>query len=130
MNGKESKVRVDKWLWAIRFYKTRSLATEACASGKVKIDNDSIKPSRLIKCDEIIHIKKDHINYTIKVLELIEKRVGAPIAAKAYEDLTPEEEKSKFSGKLPSAFMGPLRDRGTGRPTKKERRDLDDFKNH
>ena len=119
------KIRIDKWLWAVRMYKTRSLATEACKSGKVKINGEAVKPSYDLTVGKIILINRQGEKWTIKALKLIDKRVGAPLAAECYEDLTPPEEKDKL--KFP-AFFYEVRDKGTGRPTKKERREIDKFK--
>ena len=119
------KIRIDKWLWAVRLYKTRTLATEACAIGKVKIDSESVKASYLLKVGQTIHINKQGEKWTIKPVTLIEKRVGAPLAATCYEDLTPPEEKNKLL--FPATFYE-VRDRGIGRPTKRDRREIDKFK--
>lgn len=119
------KIRVDKWLWAIRLYKTRTLATEACAAGKVKIEGESVKASYLLKVGQVLQLNRQGEKWTIKALKLIEKRVGAPIAALCYEDLTPPEEKNKLL--FPASFYE-VRDKGIGRPTKKDRREIDKFK--
>ncbi len=119
------KTRIDKWLWAIRIYKTRTLASDACSAGKVKIDGESVKASYMIKVGQTVHIQKQGEKHIIKCLQLIEKRVGAAIATTCYEDLTPPEEKDKL--RFPSVFYE-VRDKGTGRPTKKDRRDIDKFK--
>lgn len=123
------KVRVDKWLWAIRFFKSRSLAIEACKSGYVTLKEKEVKASQLIQIGDWLNVKKNGIQYTIEVVRLLEKRVGAPIAQECFIDHTLPEEINKFelwfavrSGK--SEF----RERGTGRPTKKERRLIDAFK--
>lgn len=119
------KTRIDKWLWAVRIYKTRSLATEACAAGKVKINGESVKASYLLKPGQTIQLNKQGEKSTFKVIKLIEKRVGAPIAIACYEDLTPPEEKNKLL--FPSVFYE-VRDKGSGRPTKRDRREIDKFK--
>lgn len=119
------KIRIDKWLWSVRLYKTRTLATEACAAGKVKIDGEAIKASYLLKAGQLIHLSKQGEKWIIKSLKLIEKRVSAPLAAECYEDLTPPEEKNKLQ--FPSVFYE-VRDKGSGRPTKKDRREIDRFK--
>ncbi len=123
------KVRIDKWLWSIRFFKSRSIATEVCKSGNVQIKEKDVKASFMVQIGDYINIKKNGILYTIEVIKLIDKRVGAPIAQECFIDHTPEEELNKFelwfaarSGK--SEF----RERGAGRPTKKERRLIDAFK--
>jgi ribosome-associated heat shock protein Hsp15 len=119
------KIRIDKWLWSVRMYKTRTLATEACAAGKIKIDGDTVKPSYLLKPGQLINISRQGEKWTLKSITLIEKRVGAAIAAACYEDLTPPEEKNKLL--FPASFYE-VRDKGTGRPTKKNRREIDKFK--
>lgn len=119
------KIRIDKWLWAVRLYKTRTLATDACKAGKIKINDEAVKPSYDLSADKILQINKQGEKWTIKVIKLIEKRVSAPLAAECYEDLTPPEEKDKL--KYPSFFYE-VRDKGIGRPTKKDRREIDKFK--
>lgn len=119
------KIRIDKWLWAVRLFKTRSLAADACAAGKIKMDGESLKGSYMLKAGQTIQVQKEGIRMIIKVVKLIEKRVGAPLAVQCYEDLTPPEEKDKL--KFPSVFYE-VRDRGIGRPTKKDRRAIEKFK--
>jgi ribosome-associated heat shock protein Hsp15 len=116
------KVRVDKWLWAIRLYKSRTLASEACDGGKVKIDGNHLKASKMLSIGDVLHIRHNHSLKIYKVISLIEKRVNASFAAACFEDLSPPEDPSDF---IPSAFA--QRDKGMGRPTKKERRNIDDF---
>ncbi len=116
------KVRVDKWLWAIRLYKSRTLASEACDGGKVKIDGNHLKASKMLSIGDVLHIRHNHGLKIYKVISLIEKRVNASLAAACFEDLSPPEDPSDF---IPSAFA--QRDKGMGRPTKKERRNIDDF---
>jgi len=120
-----TKTRIDKWLWAVRLYKTRSLATEAVKNGKVKVNGDSVKPSFEVFPGLILTIPKGVVKYQYKVLAPLERRVGAPLVKDYMEDVTPEEEKMKLTTLefMPTAF----REKGTGRPTKKERRDLDDW---
>ncbi|MGI8965306.1 MAG: RNA-binding S4 domain-containing protein [Limisphaerales bacterium] len=118
-------VRIDKWLWATRLFKTRSLSARACSSGKIQINRSAVKPSRPIKIGDIISAETGEIIRTVKVLALLEKRVGAKLVSQFLEDLTPASEYAKakeifFKG---SAF----RAQGTGRPTKKERRNLETF---
>jgi len=121
------KVRIDKWLWAIRMYKTRNQATVACKAGKVKKDGLSLKQSYMVVEEDIFTIKKNNITYTIKVKEVFDKRMSYTLVADKFEDLTPEEEKKKQ--KQSSAFYVPTftREAGAGRPTKKERRIIDRF---
>lgn len=121
----ESQVRVDKWLWAVRFFKTRSSATEACKKGRVIIGNVPVKPSRMLKTGDIIKIRKPPVTYTYKVLQLSEKRMGAKMVSEYVLDMTPEEELEIL--KIQKDMTWFKRDPGTGRPTKKERRDLDNF---
>ncbi|MCW0481396.1 RNA-binding S4 domain-containing protein [Gaoshiqia sediminis] len=121
----DNQVRVDKWLWATRVFKTRSIATEACKKGRVVIDNIQVKPSRVMKIGDIVHVKKSPVTYRYKVLGLIEKRIGAQLASEYLLDVTPKEELAILDVQKNMIWM--KRERGTGRPTKKERRDLDDF---
>ena len=123
------KVRIDKWLWSVRIFKSRTLATDACKSGKVRIGTEPVKPSYLLTVNEIVAVKKEGFNFQFRAIQLIEKRVGAPIAITCYEDITPEEEKNKYKAWfLNSGPSSEQREKGTGRPTKKERRDMDKFK--
>jgi len=117
------KLRIDKYLWAIRAFKTRSLATDACKAGRVKIAGSSIKPSHIVKPGEVLTVQKGIERRVVRVVELLERRVDAKTAVNFYEDLTPVEDTHAFK----SVFHSPLlrRDRGTGRPTKKDRRDID-----
>lgn len=119
------KLRIDKYLWSIRLFKTRSLATEACRAGRVKKDGTNIKASYEVKIGEVYQVSKSVEKKTIKVLELLYTRVDAKKAVLAYADLTPPEETAKYK----SMFHSPVltRDRGTGRPTKKDRREIDDL---
>lgn len=118
------KIRIDKWLWAVRIFKTRTKASKACDEGKVKILDEKIKSSYKLSINEIVNVRVNYQYRTFKVLKIIEKRVGAVLAAECFEDLTPPEELEKMNLKsvfLPSAF----RKRGDGRPTKKDRREID-----
>lgn len=124
-NPTEDTLRIDKWLWAVRLYKTRSQATQACRSGKVKVDGDALKPSREIKEGMEITIQTGAIKKTIRVKELLHKRVGAKLVHNYIEDLTPEEEYQKIE--ITRTQPVAKRERGQGRPTKKERRDLNDW---
>jgi len=123
------KIRVDKWLWSIRIYKTRTLATKMCDQGRVKIGDVSVKASYKIKVNDIVIAKTNPLKKTLKVLKLIEKRVGAEIAQACYEDISPEEDKI-IHNSLKSKFLLPnaYRQKGEGRPTKRDRRDIDKFK--
>lgn len=126
--GDLNKVRLDKWLWAVRLFKSRTIATDACKAGKIKLNGHSLKPSYLITVGETIEVKKNGFNLIFKVNQLLEKRVSAVLAAPCFEDLTSADELNKyrdwFTGKAGAEF----RDRGEGRPTKKDRREIDEFK--
>ena len=125
-----AKVRIDKWLWSVRIFKSRTLASDACKAGKVKVGDEAVKPSHMISEGDTIVVKKDGFNFRFRAIQLIEKRVGAPIAAACYEDVTPVEEKNKYAAWfLNSAPAVEKREKGAGRPTKKERREIDEFKN-
>lgn len=119
------KLRIDKYLWSIRLFKTRSLATDACRAGRVKKDGTNIKASYEVKVGEIFHVSKSVEKKIIKVSELLTTRVDAKKAVLAYQDLTPPEETAKYKSMFHSPLL--LRDRGTGRPTKKDRREIDDL---
>jgi ribosome-associated heat shock protein Hsp15 len=118
----DEPIRIDKYLWSVRIYATRSLATEECKKGRVTIGNVAVKPSRVAKVGETILVRKNPVTYTYRILELLGKRVGAKLVPLYLEDLTPEEELRK----LDVSYTGSLftRDRGAGRPTKKDRRDI------
>ena len=118
-------MRIDKYLWCIRIFKTRSIATTACKKGQVKIDSKSVKPSRDIFGGELIVIRKNQINYQIKALALPESRVGAKLVDQYKKDVTPKEEFEKME--LLKYSKDYYREKGAGRPTKKDRRDIDDF---
>lgn len=116
-------VRIDKYLWCIRAFKTRSDATDACKGGKVRVNGDDIKPSKDVKVGDVITVRKGAVSYTYKVLELIDKRQGPKLVSQYAENLTPEEELAKLKAPVETFFL--KRDRGTGRPTKKDRRQMD-----
>jgi len=118
-------VRIDKWLWAVRIFKTRSKATEACRKGRVEIDELPVKPSREVRSGDILKVKLPPVSRTFKVIEPIEKRVSAKLAVEYMKDITPEEELDVL--KVQKEMNWLKREKGSGRPTKKERRDLDDF---
>ena len=116
-------VRIDKYIWAIRCFKTRSEATEACKGNKVQIGGSPVKPSREVKIGDVIQLLKGPYQYTYKVLQLAENRMGAQLVPDFAENLTPESELAKMKAPVETFFV--RRERGTGRPTKKERRELD-----
>lgn len=118
-------MRIDKYLWCIRVYKTRSLATTACKKGQVKIETKSIKPSKEVFGNEVIVVRKNQVNYQIKVLNLPESRVGAKLVEMYSKDVTP---KDAFENQELLKFAKDYyRKKGTGRPTKKDRRDIEDY---
>ncbi|MFB4351066.1 RNA-binding S4 domain-containing protein [Microbacterium sp. CR_7] len=109
-------VRIDSWLWAVRAYKTRSAATTACRAGHVRLNGDKVKAAQQVRVGDEVRVRIAGFDRILVVRQLLVKRVGAPLAAAAYEDRTPARE--------PQAMIG-VRDRGAGRPTKRERRDID-----
>lgn len=119
------KLRIDKYLWAIRLFKTRSLATDACKAGRVKLNGQNVKPSAIVKPGEVYQVSKGIEKKIIEVVELLYNRAEYKVAITKYKDLTPEEETHAFK----SAFHAPVlqRDRGAGRPTKRDRREIDDL---
>ncbi len=116
-------VRIDKYLWAVRIFKTRSLAADACRMGRIMINDNPVKPSRSLARNEIITVRKPPVIYTFKVKELSENRISAKLVANYIEDLTPENEKLKLE--IHRSGSAGYRKRGSGRPTKKERRIID-----
>jgi ribosome-associated heat shock protein Hsp15 len=120
-------VRIDKYLWAVRVYKTRSLATEACKKGRVTMEDSPVKASRMVSEGDVIEVKKMPVLYSYRVKDPIEKRVGAKIVDQFVDNITPEEEFQKLD--MQDDFFV-KRDRGAGRPTKKERRLLDDIRDN
>lgn len=118
-------MRIDKYLWCIRLFKTRSLATNACKKGQVKMLDSNIKPSKEVFGNELIRVRKNQINYQIKVLDLPESRVGAKLVDLYRKDVTPKEEFQK--NELLKYSKDYYRKKGTGRPTKKDRRDIEGF---
>ena len=116
-------VRVDKYLWAIRAYKTRTDATEGCKGGKVKVAGIPAKPSREVRVGEVLTVQKGAVTWTYKVVAVLEKRVGADLVPRYAQNLTPEEELAKLHAPVETFFV--RRDRGAGRPTKKDRRAME-----
>lgn len=117
--------RIDKWLWAARIFKTRSIASDACKNGRVTIGGVNMKPSRSVKVGDVVSVKKPPITYSFKVLKTIEQRVGAKLIPEIYENVTEPKQYELLEMSRISGFID--RARGTGRPTKKERRALDAF---
>ena len=117
--------RIDKWLWAARIFKTRSIAADACKNGRVTIGGVNVKPSHTVKAGEVVSVKKPPITYSFKILKTIEQRVGAKLIPEIYENVTDAKQYELLEMSRISGFVD--RARGTGRPTKKERRALDAF---
>jgi len=120
------EARIDKWLWAVRLYKTRSLATDACKNGRITVGGTTVKPSKVVHEGDIVTVRKPPVTYTFRVLQAIENRVGAKLVPEMLENLTPQEQYDILDMNRISGFVN--RARGTGRPTKKDRRELDDFR--
>ena len=119
-------MRIDKYLWCVRYFKTRNIATTACKKGHVRINQEVVKPSREVYTQDIIELRKDQINYKLKVNDIPESRVGAKLVDIYRTDITPKEQ---FEAKeLLKYSQDYYRKKGVGRPTKKDRRDIDDFK--
>ena len=120
-------MRIDKWLWMVRLFKTRSLATDACNAGKVKMNGISLKPSKEVKSDEVYHVKTGQLEKIVQVICTPKSRVGAPLVPDYCVDLTPPEEYDRVKA-LRATFE--IREHGIGRPTKRERRQIDYLKNY
>ena len=122
------KVRIDKWLWAVRIFKSRTLATDVVKKGKVKVNGEGVKPSTNVSVGDRLTVLKEGFNLDLEVVKLLNKRVGAPLAVTCYVDHTPEEELNKYKDWFVGKAKGEFREKGLGRPTKRERRVLEDFK--
>ena len=120
-----TQARIDKWLWAARIFKTRSIAADACKNGRVTVNNVNVKPSHMVKVGETVCVRKPPITYSFKILKTIEQRVGAKLIPDIYENVTTPDQYELLEMNRISGFVD--RARGTGRPTKKERRALDAF---
>ncbi len=122
------KVRVDKWLWAGRIFKSRTMASNACKSNKVALGDKALKPSFMVERGMILKVKKEGYNLTYKVVDLLAKRVSATLAEPCYVNLTPDEELNKFKDWHITNTAAEIREKGAGRPTKRDRRTMDKFK--
>ena len=120
-----NEVRIDKWMWAVRIFKTRTIASDTCKLGRVTINGQRVKPSKMVKIGEIIDVKKPPITYSFKVLALSENRMGAKLVPGFMENVTKKEQLDLLEMNRISGFID--RAKGMGRPTKKDRRDMDDF---
>lgn len=119
----EQQVRIDKFLWSIRVFKTRTEAADACRSGKVSVNGVEAKASRDVKAGDTVSVRKGSVHFQYRVIVPVANRVGAKLVPEFAEDITPQEELDKLNAPFETIYV--RRDRGTGRPTKKERRDLD-----
>ena len=120
------EVRIDKWLWAVRLFKTRALATEACRLGKVRFESSAVKPSKTVKEGDVYELTIEQVHRTVRGKQLLNNRVGARLVCDFMEDLTPEEEYDRI--RVAREFAFEKRDRGIGRPSKRDRRKLEQFK--
>ena len=120
-----SEARIDKWMWAVRIFKTRTIAAEACKKGRISINGGLAKAARTVKPGDVIQVRKPPVTYSFKVLQAIEKRIGAKLVTEMMENVTTPDQYELLEMSKISGFVG--RAKGTGRPTKKDRRDLDDF---
>ncbi len=122
------KIRVDKWLWTVRIFKSRSLAATACRGGNVKIKDKNVKPSQLVSREDHIRVHKGGYNFEFIVKDILKTRVSATLAAPCYENITPEAELNKFKNWFIGKARNEVREKGSGRPTKRERREIEDYK--
>lgn len=122
------KVRVDKWLWAVRIFKSRTLASTVCKGNKVSLGDKRLKPSFMVERGMVLSVKKEGFNMTYKIVDLLDKRVSATLAEPCYENLTPPEELNKFKDWHLVHSATESREKGLGRPTKRDRRNIDKFK--
>ncbi len=120
-----SEARIDKWLWAARIFKTRSIAADACKNGRVMVGGTTVKPSRMVKVGETVSVRKPPVTYSFRILKTIEQRVGAKLLPEIYENVTTADQYELLEMNRISGFVD--RARGTGRPTKKDRRAMDAF---
>ena len=124
--AEKHNTRIDKWLWAVRIFKTRAMATEACAGGKVKINDTAVKASRKIQAGDEIQVRKGVVKHIYCVLKIAEKRMGAKLVPNFLDDITPDEELAKLKSSQKQSIQ--TREKGQGRPTKRERRNMDKFR--
>lgn len=123
------KMRIDKWLWCVRIFKSRTLATDACKESKVKVNGVAMKASHEIQAGDLLTVRKNGFDLQFKIIQLLPNRVGAPLAQAAYEDLTPADELNKYNDWYIGKSGVEKREKGAGRPTKRDRREIDDYKN-
>ena len=119
------EARIDEWLWASRIFKTRTIAADACKNGRITVNNVLVKPSRMVKTGDVIGVRKPPVTYSFRILKTIEQRVGAKLLPEIYENITTPDQYELLEMNRISGFVD--RQRGTGRPTKKDRRQMDAF---
>ncbi len=124
------RVRLDKWLWSVRIFKTRNIAAEVCRSGHVKNSTKTLKPSYIVSVGDVLRVKKNGFLMEYKILKIISKRVSATLAQECYDNLTSQEELNKFKDWFIGKARPERREKGAGRPTKRERRVIDEFKGY
>lgn len=120
-----AEARIDKWLWAARIFKTRTIAADACKNGRVSVNGVNVKPSRMVKVGDVVGVRKPPVTFSFKLINPIEQRVGAKLLPEIYENVTPQDQYDLLEMNRISGFVD--RARGTGRPTKKDRRQMDAF---
>lgn len=120
-----SEARIDKWLWAARIFKTRTIAADACKNGRIAVGGVNVKPSRMVKVGDVISVRKPPVTYSFRILKTIEQRVGAKLLPEIYENVTTPDQYELLEMIRVGGFVG--RARGLGRPTKKDRRQIDAF---
>ena len=120
-----TEARIDKWLWAARIFKTRTIAADACKNGRVAVNQVNVKPSRMVKAGDVVSVRKPPVTFSFRLLKPIEQRVGAKLLPEIYENITPQDQYDLLEMNRISGFVD--RARGTGRPTKRERRQMDAF---
>ena len=124
--AEKHNTRIDKWLWAVRIFKTRAIATEACAGGKVKINDTAVKASRKIQAGDVIQVRKGVVKHLYCMLKIAEKRMGAKLVSDFMENITPKEDLDKLESAQNQSIQ--TREKGQGRPTKRERRMIDQLR--
>lgn len=122
------KVRIDQWLWSVRIFKSRTLAAKKCKTNKIMVNDMHVKPSYKVVVGDLVDVKKNGFDLKFKIEKLIARRVSAALAIPCYTDLTPEEELNKFKSWFVGKANAEIREKGLGRPTKRDRRELEDYK--
>ena len=122
------KIRVDKWLWTVRIFKSRTMATKACKAGKIKLEDQTLKPSASVSIGDILQVQKNGFNLIFEIKDIINSRVSATLAEPCYSNLTPDSELNKYKEWFIGKGRAEIRQKGQGRPTKRERREIDFYK--